>query len=152
MFNPFCRTTAGTKKMRPTDFEAFIAAEGYVRAPDSAKKRKALQKAAKRGCAASQNSLATLYLYGYGVPQNLAEAAKWFEKAADQGDASAQFSLAEMYWGGEGVPQDAHMAEKWFRKAAEQGDAAAQRALAFLSVDTRQITIARAIAAGKKAA
>ena len=75
--------------MRSTVFRKFIADEGYILAPDFAKKRKALQNAAGRGDAAAQCSLGTLCLHGYGVRQNLAVATKWFEKAANQGDCNA---------------------------------------------------------------
>ncbi len=118
--------------MRPIDFDKFIDEEGYMLAPDFAKKRKALQHAARRGEAAAQCSLGTLCLHGYGVPQNLAAAARWFEKAANQGDCNAQFFLGEIYWGGQGICRDDQQAVTWFRKAAEQGDVQAGRALAIL--------------------
>ncbi|VFU17454.1 tetratricopeptide repeat protein [Methylocella tundrae] len=134
--------------MRPIDFQKFIADEGYILAPDFAKKRKALKHAARRGDAAAQCSLGTLCLHGYGVPQNLAAAAKWFEKAANQGDCNAQFFLGEMYWGGEGIRRDVEQAAKWFRRAASQGDVQAQRALAILGGASDRIDENRTLAAG----
>jgi TPR repeat protein len=79
--------------MRPTDFQQFIADEGYIPAPDVAKKRMALQKAAKRGDGAAQCSLGVMCCHGFGVPQNLTEAVTWFRKAAEQGDVDAQRTL-----------------------------------------------------------
>ena len=136
--------------MRPTDFQNFIADEGYILAPDFAKKRKALQKAARRGDVAAQRSLGIMSCHGLGVPQNLTEAAKWFQKAADQGDCEAQFLLGQMYWAGEGVPQDTELAARWFQKAADQGDAGAQHVLGCFAAAAGQSNLDRAVGAARK--
>jgi TPR repeat protein len=62
-----------------------------------------------------------MYLNGWHVPQDYAEAAKWYRLAAEQGIANAGYDLGLMYIQGEGVPQDYAEAIKWFQRAAEQG-------------------------------
>jgi uncharacterized protein len=136
--------------MRPTDFEKLIADEGYILAPDFAKKRKMLHKAARRGAVAAQCALAVMYRHGLGVPQNLPEAATWFQRAAGQGDCEAQFLLGQMYWNGEGVPQDTALATRWLQKAAEQGEADAQRLLEFINAGDSQSDLDRAMAAARQ--
>ncbi len=84
---------------------------------------------AERGNVKAQFSLAMMYLYGQGVPQNYKGAFKWYTKAAEQGNAKAQFFLGGMYNFGYGVEQDYKQAVKWYTKAAEQGDAEAQHFL-----------------------
>ena len=79
--------------MCPTDFQKLIADEGYVVAPNFAKKRKALAKTARRGDVAAQVSLGVMCYHGIGVPQNLPEAATWFQMAADRGDCEAQGTM-----------------------------------------------------------
>ena len=102
---------------------------------------------AEQGNAAAQYNLGYMYNFGWGLPQNDAEAMKWYHKAAEQGFADAQFRLGAMYFGGEryvlisfrhfkdekamdragpGVPQDYGAAVKLYRKAAEQGQVEAQ--------------------------
>lgn len=86
----------------------------------------ALQAAAERGDALSQNHLAVMYAEGRGVEQNYQHASLWFRRAAEQGDAFGQYSLATMYSQGLGLPRDHAQAAKWYGKAAKQGDAKAQ--------------------------
>ncbi len=86
----------------------------------------ALQAAAERGDALSQNHLAVMYAEGRGVEQNYQHASLWFRRAAEQGDAFGQYSLATMYSQGLGLPRDHAQAAIWYSKAAKQGDAKAQ--------------------------
>jgi hypothetical protein len=65
--------------LRPLDFQDFITNKGYVATSNFTKMRKALHKAAKRGRASAQCTLAILYLHRYGVPHNLTAAVYWFE-------------------------------------------------------------------------
>ena len=88
---------------------------------------------AKQGDAGGQYNLGAMYLNGWGVPQDDAEAVKWYRKAADQGYADAQFILGFMYGTGRGVPRDYVAAERWYRKAAKLGDAATQMARDWLA-------------------
>jgi TPR repeat protein len=81
---------------------------------------------AMQGNAEAQTSLSRLYYYGWGVPQDYAEAAQWLRKAADQGYARAEAGLGTIYYEGHGVPQDYVQAAVWYRKAADQGYAKAQ--------------------------
>lgn len=106
---------------------ALVAAPAYATQsvytpPDLA----ALQAAAERGDALSQNHLAVMYAEGRGVDQNYQHASLWFRRAAEQGDAFGQYSLATMYSQGLGLPRDHAQAVKWYGKAARQGDAKAQ--------------------------
>ena len=49
--------------------------------------------AAEQGDSVAQYSLANMYDFGHGVPQDLAEAARWYRMAADRGHIYAQFNL-----------------------------------------------------------
>ena len=68
-----------------------------------------------------QEMLGDLYLEGWGVTQDKAEAARWYRKAAEQGDEVAEMSLGRMYEDCEGVEQNDQEAIRWFRKVIEQG-------------------------------
>lgn len=81
---------------------------------------------AKKGDAAAQFDLGTIYRQGDGVPKDAANAVKWFQKAAEQGYAAAAFELGMMYRQGEGIPKNDAIAAKWYLKAAAQGDGNAQ--------------------------
>ena len=81
---------------------------------------------AEQGDVDAQNSLAALYKFGLGVPQNAETAVKWYSLSAKQGDAAGQYGMGTMYANGEGVPEDNETAVKWFALAAEQGDVRAQ--------------------------
>jgi hypothetical protein len=102
---------------------------------------------AEQGDAPAQYKLGTMYLMGFGVPQDHAQSKHWFGLAAEQGfaptpelapemliriaaergDADYQYQLGDMYLRGKGfigedVPQDYAQAVHWFGLAAEQGD------------------------------
>ncbi len=117
-----------------TTVKASQGEEGYA-AYKAGNYQKALEKfrpLAKQGNAAAQHSLAVLYHFGQGVPQDDKEAVKWYRKAAEQGLSLAQHNLGFMYDKGRGVPQDYKEAVKWYRKAAEQGESLAQFKLGFM--------------------
>jgi len=76
------------------------------------------RKAADRGHAGAQNSVAEMYHSGKGVPRNDIEAAKWYRRAASQGIWLAQYNLGLMYRKGEGVSQDYVNAYVWLNVAA----------------------------------
>ena len=82
----------------------------------------ALRQAAERGEASAQFIVATRYLDGEGVAQDLTQAAHWYQKAALAGLAPAQYRLATLFERGRGVPQDAATAMGWYQRAAEQGN------------------------------
>ena len=80
-----------------------------------------VRKAADQGEPWSQNTLASMYYYGHGTPQDYSEALRWYHKAADQGYAYAEADLGSVYYDGRGVQQDYAEAARWYRKAADQG-------------------------------
>src|SRR5688572_12312107 len=90
-------------------------------APDYRRAFDLYSKAAEQGYVLAQSNLATLYLFGRGVPRNPAKAVEWSIKAAGKGNAVSQARLGAMYAAGDGVPQDALMAEYWLVQAAVQG-------------------------------
>ena len=67
-----------------------------------------------------------MYLDGYCVKQNYAEAVKYFRQSADQNNPKAQLQLGYMYKLGEVVLEDYAEAFKWFQKSADQNNADAQ--------------------------
>ena len=78
------------------------------------------QPLAEQGHAEAQNNLGVMYGYGYGVPQDEAEAAKWFRLAAEQGHAYSQGRLGGMLLDGRGVPRDYVQAHMWFSLAVSR--------------------------------
>lgn len=76
---------------------------------------------AEQGVAGVQYGIGTMYEYGQGVSQDLAEAMTWYRRAADQGNLSAQYSLGLMYATGTGVPQDYVQAYMWLLLAETGG-------------------------------
>src|SRR6201999_2379728 len=67
----------------------------------------AIQMAAQRGDASSQNTLGVMYAKGVGVPINYVRSAYWFGKAADQRYAAAIYHLGVLYKAGpNGIHQD----------------------------------------------
>lgn len=82
-------------------------------------------RAARKGLAAAQNNLATMYEQGLGAPKNLPEAAKWFRLAALQGENHAQHSLGVMYRDGQGMKRNYGEALNWFKMAAAGGHTSA---------------------------
>jgi hypothetical protein len=62
-----------------------------------------------------------MYIKGWGVAKDDAQAVRWWRKSAEQGYAKAQHSLGGMYFRGTGVSKDYAEAARWWRKAAEQG-------------------------------
>ena len=93
----------------------------------------ALRNAAERGEASAQFIVATRYLDGEGVTQDVTRAAHWYQKAALAGLAPAQYRLATLFERGRGVPQDAATALIWYQRAAEQGNVKAMHNAAVLA-------------------
>ncbi|KAF9131463.1 hypothetical protein BGW39_001776 [Mortierella sp. 14UC] len=84
------------------------------------------RKAAGRGNATAQLTLARMYELGQGVEPSDVEAVTWYRKAADYGNAEAQFSLGRLYDYGRGIKEDIVDAAQWYRQAAAQGHVDAQ--------------------------
>ena len=82
----------------------------------------ALREAAAGGDAKAQFIIASRYLDGQGLEQNLPEAAKWYQLAASRSLAPAQYRLATLFERGKGVPQDVATALLWYERAAASGN------------------------------
>jgi TPR repeat protein len=85
---------------------------------DYATELRLLQPLADQGNAEAQDDLGSLYVTGWGVPQDYTEAVKWFRMAAEQGNVEAMDDLARMYVQGQGVPKNYVQAHLWFNLAA----------------------------------
>jgi localization factor PodJL len=96
----------------------------------------ALRNAAEQGEASAQFIVATRYLDGEGVTQDVTRAAHWYQKAALAGLAPAQYRLATLFERGRGVPQDTATALIWYQRAAEQGNVKAMHNAAVLAAGT----------------
>ena len=82
----------------------------------------AIQMAAQKGDASSQNTLGVMYAKGVGVPTNYVRAAYWFQKAADQRYAAAIYHLGVLYKAGpDGIHQDLARADNYFTASALAG-------------------------------
>ena len=81
-----------------------------------------LRAAAVGGDAKAQFIVASRYLDGQGVAQDLSKAAYWYRLAAERGLAPAQYRLATLFERGKGVPQQATTALLWYERAAGGGN------------------------------
>ena len=112
-------------------------ANGQGASKASAKEVKRLQKAADKGDAKAQVTLAAMYGMGQGVPLDYVKAAELLQKAVDQGEPQAQAFLGRMYMLGLGVPKDVAKGCDLLRQAAATGDPAATRMLGFCPGDAK---------------
>ena len=112
-------TTAGEREMPPAELGS-----------------KALRSAAERGDASAQFIVATRYLDGEGVTQDVTRAAHWYQKAALAGLAPAQYRLATLFERGRGVPKDTATALVWYERAAGQGNVKAMHNAAVIAAGT----------------
>jgi TPR repeat protein/uncharacterized caspase-like protein len=88
----------------------------------------------------SQTHLAEMYLEGWGVKRDLAEALKWFMPSAQQGYALSQYKVGLVHLRGDSrVPRDIPQAMEWFSKAAAQGFARAQNDLGVLYEEGKSV-------------
>ena len=87
--------------------------------------------------------VATAYLWGEGVEEDIPAGAKWLKLAAERGDAEAQAYLGAMFAHGMGVDENFSIALYWLRKAAEQDNSVALRELGFLYDEGRGVLISR---------
>lgn len=92
---------------------------------------------AEAGDVASQLTLATMYLYGYGhtLPADPEQGIRWFERAAALGNAEAEFQLGKIWLSGRFVEPDSDRAFEYFAKAAEKQHAEACFALGKAAVE-----------------
>lgn len=89
-----------------------------------------LQRAAEGGHGEAQYCLGLLYIKGFGVEKNFAEAEKWVTLSGENGFLQAQKDLALWYQYGRGrdsfrieVEPNNTKSLYWYKKAAESGDA-----------------------------
>jgi len=131
--------TTGSLPAQKTDASlASIVAEPGTAAesaglPDPQVGSLALRQAAAAGDAKAQFIVASRYLDGEGVEQNLPKAAKWYQLAASHGLAPAQYRLASLFERGKGVPQDMAAAQLWYERAAGQGNVKAMHNAAVIA-------------------
>ena len=95
----------------------------------------ALRKAAADGNIFAQFEIASRYMEGRSVSQNLPKAVEWYSKAAGKGFAQAQYRLGSMFEKGLGIPKDLQSARSWYTRAADKGNAKAIHNLAVLHAE-----------------
>jgi len=91
-----------------------------------------LEAAAERGNLSQEVQLASAYVKGNGVAQDMTRAAYWFQKAAEGGDPAAQNEIGCLYMTGSGVPADSTQAFHWYQLSAASGLVQAKVNLALL--------------------
>ncbi len=116
----------GSLPVKKTDatLVSIVAEPGESRAemPPADSGPEALRAAAARGDAKAQFIIASRYLDGQGVAQDLPKAAYWYQLSAARGLAPSQYRLATLFERGKGVPQDAATALLWYERAATGGN------------------------------
>lgn len=85
-----------------------------------------LRPLAEQGNLGAEEYVGVMYLNGFGVAKNEAEAINWILEAADNGNAEAQTLLGNAFFYGWGVRVDLNRSARWLRRAADQGYAKAQ--------------------------
>jgi TPR repeat protein len=121
---PFSRVVARPSPLEVRSVQRFQAAIGHD--PNGqltvGETVLAIQMAAQKGDASSQNTLGVMYAKGVGVPVNYVRAAYWFQKAADQRYAAAIYHLGVLYKSGpDGIHQDLARADNYFTASALAG-------------------------------
>ena len=95
-----------------------------------------LREAAAQGDPKAQFIIASRYLEGEAVAQDLSKAAYWYGLAAGQGLAPAQYRLATLYELGRGVPKNLTEAQSWYQRAAMRGNVKAMHNAAVIAAGT----------------
>ena len=109
-------TTMGVQRFQASLVDA---PTGRLTAAESVR---AIQTAAIRGDAASQNALGVMYAHGIGVLRNYVRAEFWFKRAADQRFGAALYHLGVLYKAGpDGIHQDLSKANDYFTASALAG-------------------------------
>jgi TPR repeat protein len=99
-----------------------------------------LQKAAANRVAEANAKIAVLYLNGWGVEKNEAQALRYFLAAANAGDVPSQYVAGVFTRNGTGTPADLAGALQWFQKAAANGEPRAQNELGLMYQSGRGVT------------
>jgi localization factor PodJL len=97
-----------------------------------------LRVAAAGGDPAAQFEVATRFMEGRFVPQDLAAAAHWYGRAADQGVVPAAYRIGSFYEQGRGVDRDRDAAIAWYERAALGGNPRAMHNLAVMAAEGTQ--------------
>ena len=109
-------TTQGVQRFQASLVDA---PTGRLTAAESVR---AIQTAAIRGDAASQNALGVMYAHGIGVLRNFVRTEFWLKKAADQRFGAALYHLGVLYKAGpDGIHQDLSKANDYFTASALAG-------------------------------
>jgi TPR repeat protein len=103
---------------------AYLLGDRYVknRRPDFAEAATWYRRAAEGGHQAAARALASLYLTGNGVAEDVKEGTRWLRASANSGNQEAQIDLANLVLGGDGEPGDRTSVAGWFEAAASSGD------------------------------
>ncbi|MFK7792396.1 MAG: peptidoglycan-binding protein [Devosiaceae bacterium] len=94
-----------------------------------------LRVAAAGGDAAAEFEVATRFMEGRFVPQDLETAAHWYGRAASQGIVPAAYRLGSFYEQGRGVDRDRDGAIAWYERAALGGNPRAMHNLAVMAAE-----------------
>ena len=100
--------------------------EGIRYPKDETRARNLLKRAAERGIALAQRTLAQSYLKNPNGRGDLDRAWKWLEAAADQGDLESITRIGELHEEGLAVFKDDSKALEWYLKASDRGYPRAQ--------------------------
>lgn len=92
--------------------------------------------AATTGDPVAQFVVASKFLDGRNVEQDLTQAAQWYRAAASKGLAPAQYRLATLFERGRGLPKDVATARVWYERAAEKGNVKAMHNAAVIYAST----------------
>jgi TPR repeat protein len=115
----FLGWTATQQGVRRFQLSLVDAPTGRLTAAESVR---AIQTAALRGDASSQNALGVMYAHGIGVLRNYVRAESWFKKAGDQRFGAALYHLGVLYKvGPAGIHQDLSKANDYFTASALAG-------------------------------
>lgn len=117
---------------------ASAAAGSALEMPPSELGSERLREAAAQGNDKAQFIIASRYLEGQGVAQDMVKAAYWYGLAAEQGLAPAQYRLATLYELGRGVPKDLTKALAWYERAAMRGNIKAMHNAAVIVAGTQE--------------
>jgi TPR repeat protein len=119
-------TTMGASPPSAKFYSEFLAAipadvrEAYAR-DDWSYVLQRMKQRAEFGDPNAQTVLGLLNYFGYGTPQNFAEAVRWLGLASERGSTIAQANLADIYAEGQGVAVDRTKAAELWKRASQKG-------------------------------
>ena len=103
---------------------AFLLGDRYARngRRDFVEAANWYRRAAECGHQSAARALASLYLTGNGVAEDIQEGTRWLRVSASGGDHEAQIDLANLVLEGAGETDDRTTIAGWFEAAASSGD------------------------------